>query len=105
MFRCMEAQKLGGSDMLILAASWIFLMNSGELPRIMFCKKIMIIEYNSEKIYSGGVLGASWGDLEASFGGLGLSWGCLGDSWGGLGVVLGALGAVLGWSWELLGRS
>ena len=27
--RCVEAQKLGGSDMLILEASWIFLMASG----------------------------------------------------------------------------
>ena len=59
--RCVEAQKLGGSDMLILAASWIFLMTSGELPRIMFCKKIMIIEYNSEKI----TLEGSWGLLGA----------------------------------------
>mgnify|MGYP003308838520 CR=1 FL=1 len=57
----MEAQKLGGSDMLILAASWIFLMASGELPRFMFCKKITIIEHNSEKI----TLGGSWGLLGA----------------------------------------
>ena len=34
--RCVEAQKLGGSDMLMLAASWIFLMASGELPTFMF---------------------------------------------------------------------
>ena len=61
MFRCMEAQKLGGSDMLILAASWIFLMTSGELPRIMFCKKIMILEYNLEKV----TLEGSWGLLGA----------------------------------------
>ena len=55
----MEAQKLGGSDMLILAASWIFLMASGELPKFWFCKKIMIIEHNSESI----TLGWSWGLL------------------------------------------
>ena len=60
----MEAQKLGGSDMLILAASWISLMASGELPNFLFCKKTMIIEHNSESITLDG-LGGSWGDLEA----------------------------------------
>ena len=41
--RYVEAQKLGGSDKLILAASWIFLMASGEIPKFMCCKVIMII--------------------------------------------------------------
>ena len=36
----LEAQKLGGSDALILATSWIFLMASGELPTIMFMKRL-----------------------------------------------------------------
>ena len=39
--RCVEAQKLEGSDMLILAASWIFLMASGVLPRFMFFPKAL----------------------------------------------------------------
>ena len=79
---------LGGSDMLILAASWIFLMASGELPRSMFCKKIMVIEHNSEKI----TLGGSWRLLGAI---LRAFWEVLGF----LGVVWGTLGAVLWWSW------
>ena len=30
--RCVESQKLGGSDRLTLAACWIIWMGSGELP-------------------------------------------------------------------------
>ena len=101
MFRCMEAQKLGGSDMLILAASWISLMASGELPKFLFCKKIVIIEHNSESI----TLGWSWGLLGAILKPFRRVLGSPGAVWEALGVVLGALGAVLGWSWELLGRS
>ena len=85
----LEAQKLGGSDMLILEASWIFLMASG------------VIEHNSERI----TLGGSWGLLGAILKPLWGVLGSLGAVWGALGVVLGALGVVLGWSWELLGRS
>ena len=99
--RCVEAQKLGGSDMLILAASWISLMASGELPNFWFCKKIMIIDHNSESI----TLGWSWGLLGAILKPFRRVVGSLGAVWEALGVVLGALGAVLGWSWELLGRS
>ena len=55
----MEAQKLGGSDMLILAASWIFLMASGELPTCMLCKEIVRVGHNGQKIN----LGESWGLL------------------------------------------
>ena len=44
----MEAQKLGGSDTLILATSWIFLMASGELSTNKFYKKMMIIEHNGK---------------------------------------------------------
>ena len=99
----MEAQKLGGSDMLILAASWISLMASGELPNFfnLFCKKIMIVEHNSESI----TLGWSWGLLGAILKPFRRVLGSPGAVWEALGVVLGALGAVLGWSWELLGRS
>ena len=97
----MEAQKLGVSDMWILAASWISLMASGELPKFLFCKKIMIIEHNSESI----TLGWSWGLLGAILKPFRRVLGSLGAVWEALGVVLGALGAVLGWSWELLGRS
>ena len=39
--RCVEAQKLGGSDMLILAASWIFLMAS-----FMVFERIVTTEHN-----------------------------------------------------------
>ena len=71
-------------------------MASGELSTCMFCKKIILIGHNCEKI----TLGECWGLLVAIlkplFWSFGLSWGCLGGSWGGLGVVLGALGAVLG---------
>ena len=70
----MEAQKLEGSDMLILAASWIFLMASGEFPKFMFCKKIMVIEHDWERI----TLGGSWELLGA----------ILKAVWGALGVVL-----------------
>ena len=87
----MEAQKLGGSDMLILAASWISLMASGELPNFLFCKKIMIIEHNSESI----TLGWSWGLLGAILKPLWGVLGSLGVVWGALGAVLGPLGAVL----------
>ena len=83
----MEAQKLGGSDMLILAASRVFLMTSGELPGVMFDKKILIIEYNSEKTTLGGSWGLLGAILKPLLGRLGFSWGCLGGSWGGLGVV------------------
>ena len=95
----MEAQKLGGSDMLILAASWISLMASGELPNFLFCKKIMIIEHNSESItlgWSWGLVGAILKPFRKVLGSLGAVWEALGSSWGGLGVVLGALVAVLG---------
>ena len=44
--RCMEAQKLGGFDMLILASSWIFWVASVELPTNMFYDKIMNIEHS-----------------------------------------------------------
>ena len=88
----MEAQKLGGSDMLILAASWISLMASGELPNFLFCKKIMIIEHNSESI----TLGWSWGLLGAILKPFRKVLGSPGAVWEALGVVLGALGAVLG---------
>ena len=37
--RCMEAQKLGGSDTLILATSCSFLTASGELSANMFTSK------------------------------------------------------------------
>ena len=46
--RCMEAQKLGGSDTLILANSCIFLMASGVLSRNKFYNKMMIIEHNGK---------------------------------------------------------
>ena len=97
----------GGSDVwrlrssLILAASWISLMASGELPNFLFCKKTMIIEHNSESI----TLGCSWGLLGAILKPFRKVLGSPGAVWEALGVVLGALGAVLGWSWELLGRS
>ena len=58
----MEAQKLGGSDMLILAASWIFLMASGELPNFLFRKKIMIMSTIENRLLwdgLGGFLGRS----------------------------------------------
>ena len=42
----MEAQKLGGSDTLILATSWIFLMSSGELSTDMIYQEMMLIEHN-----------------------------------------------------------
>ena len=86
----MEAQKLGGSDMLILAASWISLMASGELPIFLFFKK-MIIEHNSESI----TLGWSWGLLGAILKPFREVLGSPGAVWEALGVVLGALGAVL----------
>ena len=38
----MEAQKLGGFDMLILASSWIFWVASVELPTNMFYDKILL---------------------------------------------------------------
>ena len=76
-------------------------MASGELPKFLFCKKIMIIEHNSESI----TLGWSWGLLGAILKPFRRGLGSLGAVWEALGVVLGALGAVLGWSWELLGRS
>ena len=44
--RCMAAQKLGVSDLLILAASWILWMGSEELPTKMFCEKRIVIEHN-----------------------------------------------------------
>ena len=44
--RCVDVQKLGGYDMLILESSWIFLMASGELPTNMFYEKIVVIEHN-----------------------------------------------------------
>ena len=97
----------GGSDVwrlrssLILAASWISLMASGELPKFLFCKKIVIIEHNSESI----TLGWSWGLLGAILKPFRKGLGSPEAVWEALGVVLGALGAVLGWSWELLGRS
>ena len=92
----MEAQKLGGFDMLILASSWIFWVASLELPTNMLYDKIMIIEHNLKILFwgevrplkaSGGVLGqlgvvlgspgslfgAPWADLEASWGGFGAS--------------------------------
>ena len=97
----MEAQKLGGSDMLILAASWIFLIAPGELPTLMFCERIM----SFERIWDKTTLGGSWGLLGAILEPLWRVLGSLGAVWGALGVVLGALGVVLGWSWELLGRS
>ena len=46
--RCMEAQKLGGSDTLILANSYIFLIASGELSTNKFYKKMMVIEHNGK---------------------------------------------------------
>ena len=88
----------GGSDVwrlrssLILAASWISLMASGELPKFLFCKKIMIIEHNSESI----TLGWSWGLLGAILKPFRRVLGSPGAVWEALGVVLGALGAVLG---------
>ena len=60
----------------------------------MFCKKILIIEYNSDKI----TLGGSWGLLGAILKPFRRVLGSLGTVWEALGVVLGALGAVLGWS-------
>ena len=83
----MEAQKLGGSDMLILAASWISMMASGELPKYLFCKKIMIIEHNSESI----TLGWSWGLLGAILKPFRRVLGSLGAVWEALGVVLSPL--------------
>ena len=82
--RCVEAQNLGGSDMLILAASWISLMASGELPKFLFCKKMMIIEHNSESI----TLGWSWGLLGAILKPFRRVLGSLGAVWEALGVVL-----------------
>ena len=62
-------------------------MASGELPKCLFCKKMMIIEHNSESIT------------------LGWSWGLLGAILKPFRRVLGSLGRLLGWSWDGLGSS
>ena len=79
----MEALKLRGSDMLILAASWIFLMASGELSTLchMFHKQMMA---TTEKMLSGEVR-----SLHALGGFLGTAWNGLGRPWVSLGVLLG----------------
>ena len=62
-------------------------MASGELPKFLFCKKIMIIEHNSESI----TLGWSWGLLGAILKPFRRVLGSPGAVWEALGVVLGAL--------------
>ena len=58
--------------------------------KLFVCKKIMIIEHNSESI----TLGWSWGLLGAILKPFRRVLGSLGAVWEALGVVLGALGAV-----------
>ena len=55
----MEAQKLGVSDMLILAASWIFLMASGELPKFVFVRKSLFLKTIQKRLLWEGVGGFS----------------------------------------------